>query len=182
MNVSSPCPSARLTCRDLRLVTPKISAKLRLASEVASPFELVANSSQVRLGKEELLLALVPDLERQAADDDHASLLSCFERTVSTPTEVGNRYQRLAKAVDFVVALGNDLGTRNGIFHGPIEPTDALCAERSVVVITPQFSPALLARVAGGDERDRRYAFALVYDGGQVTRAARMLMSHIEVR
>ena len=51
----------------------------------ATPFELVANSSQIRTGNEELMLALTLDLERQAADNEHACLLSCFEHTVTAP-------------------------------------------------------------------------------------------------
>ncbi len=147
----------------------------------STPFELVANSSQVRNGSEELLLALTLDLERQAADHDHSCLLSAFERTVNAPGEIGNRYERLAENIRFVVALGEDIGARGNVFQGTVDPTDALCGERAIVVLTPQFSAALLARMAGGDGRHREYAFSLIYDRGQVTRAARMLMGYIDV-
>ena len=147
----------------------------------STPFELVANSSQVRSGSEELLLALTLDLERQAADHEHSCLLSAFERTVNAPGEIGNRYERLAENIRFVVALGEDIGARGNVFQGTVDPTDALCGERAIVVLTPQFSAALLARMAGGDGRHREYAFSLIYDRGQVTRAARMLMGYIDV-
>lgn len=147
----------------------------------SSPFELVANSSQLRTGSEDLILALTLDLERQAQRHADACILSSFERNVTAPCEIGGRYEELSEVVDFAVALGDDLGARKGVFHGAVGPSEALSAERAIVVLTPQFSAALLARLAGGNERDRQYAFALIYDRGQVTRAARMLMSHIDI-
>ncbi len=147
----------------------------------STPFELVANSSQVRTASEGLILALSLDLERQAAAHDHAVILSSFEKTVSAPAAVAERYRALAKSVDFGVALGHDLGAIPGIFSGAVSATDPLSGERAIVVLTPQFSAALLARVAGGEGGDRMYAYALLYDRGQVTRAARMLTSYIDL-
>ncbi len=147
----------------------------------ATPFELVASSSQVRTGSEELILALTLDLERQAANHNSAVLLSSFEKTVSAPAAVAERYGILADKVDFVLALGHDLGSISKVFSGEVPSTDPLSGERAIVVLTPQFSAALLARVAGTDAGTRRYAYALLYDRGQVTRAARMLTCYVDL-
>lgn len=147
----------------------------------STPFELVANSSALRTGTEDLILALTLDLERQAAENVDAVILASFEKTVNAPGAVASRYEHLADELDFVVALGEDLGDMEGVFSGKVEPGDPLAAERAIVVLTPQFSAALLARVAGGTAGNREYAYALVYDRGQVTRAARMLTSHVEL-
>ena len=146
-----------------------------------TPFELVANSSSLRTGTEDLILALTLDLERQAAENVDAVVLSSFEKTVNAPAAIASRYEHLAEELDFVVALGEDLGEMNGVFTGDVDPGDPLEAERAVVILTPQFSAALLARVAGGEAGNREYAYALIYDRGQVTRAARMLTAHVEL-
>lgn len=146
-----------------------------------TPFELVANSSSLRTGTEDLILALTLDLERQAAENVDAVVLSSFEKTVNAPAAIASRYEHLAEELDFVVALGEDLGEMNGVFTGDVDPGDPLEAERAVVILTPQFSAALLARVAGGEVGNREYAYALIYDRGQVTRAARMLTAHVEL-
>lgn len=147
----------------------------------STPFELVANSSQVRTGTEDLMLALTLDLERQAQASANSLILSSFERTVGAPGAVASRYEDLADSCGFVVALGQDLGEMRGVFSGHVEASDALSGERSVVVMTPQFSAALLGRMAGGADGDRKYAYALIYDRGQVTRAARMLTSYVDL-
>ena len=147
----------------------------------STPFELVANSSALRTGTEDLILALTLDLERQAAENVDAVVLSSFEKTVNAPGAIASRYQHLAEELDFVVALGEDLGEMKDVFTGDVDPGDPLEAERAVVILTPQFSAALLARVAGGEEGNREYAYALIYDRGQVTRAARMLIAHVEL-
>lgn len=147
----------------------------------STPFELVANSSGLRTGTEDLILALTLDLERQAAENVDAVVLSSFEKTVNAPGAIASRYQHLAEELDFVVALGEDLGEMKDVFTGDVDPGDPLEAERAVVILTPQFSAALLARVAGGEEGNREYAYALIYDRGQVTRAARMLIAHVEL-
>ena len=95
--------------------------------------------------------------------------------------EILAAYEELAAELDFVVALGDDLGEMQNVFSGEVDGADALAAERAIVVLTPQFSAALLARVAGGEAGARQYAYALVYDRGQVTRAARMLTSYVEL-
>ncbi|MEM7285083.1 MAG: EAL domain-containing protein [Actinomycetota bacterium] len=146
-----------------------------------TPFELVANSSALRTGTEDLILALTLDLERQAAENVDAVVLSSFEKTVNAPAAIASRYEHLAEELDFVVALGEDLGEMHGVFTGDVDPGDPLEAERAVVILTPQFSAALLARVAGGEAGNREYAYALIYDRGQVTRAARMLTAHVEL-
>ena len=147
----------------------------------STPFELVANSSALRTGTEDLILALTLDLERQAAENVDAVVLSSFEKTVNAPGAIASRYQHLAEELDFVVALGEDLGEMKDVFTGDVDPGDPLEAERAIVILTPQFSAALLARVAGGEAGNREYAYALIYDRGQVTRAARMLIAHVEL-
>jgi EAL domain-containing protein (putative c-di-GMP-specific phosphodiesterase class I) len=147
----------------------------------STPFELVANSSQVRTCTEDLMLALTLDLERQAERSGNAVILSSFERTVGAPAAVASRYETLAETCGFVVALGEDLGEMQGVFSGNVEGSDPLSGERAIIVMTPQFSAALLGRMAGGSGNDRKYAYALIYDRGQVTRAARMLTGYVNL-
>ena len=78
----------------------------------STPFELVANSSQVRTGTEDLILALTLDLERQAAENVDAVILSSFEKTMNAPAAVASRYETLAEELDFVVAFAQKLHKR----------------------------------------------------------------------
>ncbi len=146
-----------------------------------TPFELVANSSQVRTGTEELMLALTLDLERQARNSPNSVILSSFERTIGAPAAIASRYEELAESCGFVVALGPDLHGMPGVFSGDVDAADKLAGEPAIVVMTPQFSAALIGRIAGGGDGDRSYAYALIYDRGQVTRAARMLTGYVEL-
>ena len=147
----------------------------------STPFELVANSSQVRTGTENLMLALTLDLKRQALRSGNAVILSSFERTVGAPAAVASRYEVLADRCGFVVALGEDLGKMRGVFSGDVEGSDPLSGERAIVVMTPQFSAALLGRMAGGSGNDGKYAYALIYERAQGTRAARMLTGYLNL-
>jgi EAL domain-containing protein (putative c-di-GMP-specific phosphodiesterase class I) len=151
------------------------------AETAHSPFELVANSLAVRTGRASLVEAFTLDLERQAATHDDAVILSSFERGVNGRRDIRDRYEVLAERSPFVVALGVSLGQMQGVYSGSADPAEALSGERAIVVLTPEFSAALLARVsASGSEGASEFAFALVYDRGLVTRAARLLIEHID--
>jgi EAL domain-containing protein (putative c-di-GMP-specific phosphodiesterase class I) len=150
------------------------------AETANSPFELVANSLSTRTGPASLVEAFTLDLERQAASHPGSVVLSSFERGVSGRREIRDRYEALGETSSFVVALGVSLGQMQDVYSGGADPAEALSGERAIVVLTPHLSAALLARVAADNDGDREFAYALVYDRGLVTRAARLLIEHIE--
>ena len=63
----------------------------------------------------------------------------------------------------------------------PLAPDDPLIGEWDVVVLTPHFAAALLARDLGDDGPDleRSFEYALTYRRDVVVRAASALMSRV---
>ena len=127
-----------------------------------------------------MLQALSFDLEQQAASHPDAVILSNFEEGISGASAIKNRYEALARTCPFVVGLGADLPPMDEVHGGEADHSDPLRNERAVVVLTPHFSAALLARHSGEPGSGDEYTFAITYDRGLATRAARMLIAHVE--
>lgn len=153
-------------------------------ADALTPFQLVAGTAEVRTGRKDLLLALSMDLERQAAVVGGACILSSFQRAyqLGLPTRI--RYERLAASASFVVALGRGLSPSPlpGVFGGDLADDDPIVDEWDVVVLSPHFSAALLARDLGdtdAPEADRRFDFVLTNDRSTVVRSARLMMARV---
>ena len=71
-----------------------------------------------------------------------------------------------------------------GVRGAPLSSDDPLCEEWDIVVLSPHFAAALIARECeGGEVRtgdERRFEFVLTYDRATVIRAAASLMSRVD--
>jgi DICT domain-containing protein len=111
-------------------------------------------------------------------------VLATFQKASHFAPSTARRYLRLAEAVGFVAAVGEGvpLEPAAGVRGAQLGPADAVIGEWDVVVLSPHFAAALLAReLSEGDVADmeRTFEFALTYDRDVVMAAAHSLMSRI---
>lgn len=156
-----------------------------VASPAATPFEAVAPGRDVRRADKRLLLAMSVHLEHQMDRvGPGAIILSAFQEAERFTPATLRRYERLARASSFVVALGVGMPARPalGVRGARLSPTDPLSGEWGVVVLGPHFAGALVAVDLGdyGRDMDRRFDYALTYDRPTVVEAALALTSRVE--
>ena len=131
-----------------------------------------------------MLLALSRQLEAEAeALSAESVVLATFqEASFFTPITRG-RYERLARGSALVGALGVGMDSipAPGVRGGQIAPDDPLRGEWDVVVISPHFAGAFVARDLGsrGADLDREFEFSMSYDRDLVLQAARMLLERV---
>lgn len=157
------------------------------AEPCATPYELIANSTHVRHCDGGLLRAMTLDIEQQAHHSSDACLLVATSPAGIERRSVRTRYQTLAEQLEFVGVVGTNIGRVAGAQTGIISDDEPLSREHVVVLLTPTVAVALLARVAGhaaasSDEADdRQYAYVMTHDRGLVTRAARLVVNHLDL-
>ena len=149
----------------------------------ASPFHCLPDTAEPRVSSKRLLVQVSKHLERQAADIGvGAMVLATFQHDDHFTAATRARYRELAVAVGFVGAFARDLAAApvEGVRGGDLSVGDPVAEEWDIVVLTPHFAAALLAReVTRGRpavDADRQFAFVLTYDRATVTAAARSLM------
>jgi diguanylate cyclase (GGDEF)-like protein/PAS domain S-box-containing protein len=155
-----------------------------------TPFAVVheARGGTVAEATKRLLLPMSHHLEHRAQRiGEGAVVLSAFQEARHFTPATARRYEALARRASLVAAFGIGLSDEpvHGVRGARLEDDDALAGEWSVIVLGPHFAGALVARDLGDadvDERDRRFAFATVYDRALVIAAARTLMSRIAPR
>ncbi|MEU2347718.1 EAL domain-containing protein [Modestobacter sp. NPDC049651] len=153
----------------------------------ASPFACLPDEVPLRTAPKALLIELSKQLERQAMRlGETCVVASAFQEARHVTPSTRARYRDLVDRVGFVAALGEGLSAEPlpGVRGAELAPDDPVRGEWDVVVLSPHFSAALLARDLGDDgpDRDRRFAFALTYDRDVVVRAARALLSRVAPR
>ncbi|WP_308123632.1 sensor domain-containing phosphodiesterase [Modestobacter marinus] len=153
------------------------------AGEV-SPFACLPETVVVREAPKTLLIELSKQLERQAMRlGETCVVAAAFQEARHVTPSTRQRYRDLVERVGFVCALGEGLPVEPlpGLRGADLAPGDPVRGEWDIVVLSPHFSAALLARDLGDDGPDleRRFAFALTYGRGTVVRAARALMSRV---
>jgi diguanylate cyclase (GGDEF)-like protein/PAS domain S-box-containing protein len=153
-----------------------------------TPFAVVAavrGEAGVGEATKRLLLPMSHHLEHRAQRiGEGAVILSAFQDARHFTPATARRYEALARRASLVAAFGVGLPAEpvHGVRGAELDAGDALAGEWSVVVLGPHFAGALVARDlgdAGVAERDRRFAFATVYDRALVIAAARTLLSRI---
>ncbi|MCZ2810865.1 EAL domain-containing protein [Modestobacter sp. VKM Ac-2979] len=152
--------------------------------ELVSPFACLPARVPVREAPKALLIELSKQLERQALRlGETCVVASTFQEARHVTPATRLRYRDLVERVGFVAALGEDLPVEPmpGLRGADLAPGDPVRGEWDVVVLSPHFSAALLARDLGDDGPDmaRRFAFALTYERDTVVRAARALLSRV---
>jgi PAS domain S-box-containing protein len=153
------------------------------AGEV-SPFACLPEAVAVREAPKALLIELSKQLERQAMRlGETCVVAAAFQEARHVTPSTRQRYRDLVERVGFVCALGEGLPVEPlpGLRGADLAPGDPVRGEWDIVVLSPHFSAALLARDLGDDGPDleRRFAFALTYERDTVVRAARALMSRV---
>ncbi len=169
---------ARLHCEPLHLLRD-----LEPPSR-STPFERVARGFPTRTARKSQLLGMSHHLERQAVElPAPPLLLAAFEHADFFTPATRKRYSRYARLGPLVAALGVGLDHEPapGVRGAPLDPADPLAAEWTVVVLSPHFAGALIARDLGDDGRDedRLFEFVLTHDRHRVTEAARCLIDRI---
>jgi hypothetical protein len=156
----------------------------RQTPRASTPFERVARQRDLRRGDKRLLLALSQQLEAEAeALGGETVVLSTFQEAVFFTEATRRRYIALGEQAGIVGVLGVGLEDEPapGVRGAALHPADPLRGEWDVIVVSPRFCGAFVARDLGDDGADmaRRFEFFVTYDRELVHSAAIPLMSRI---
>jgi EAL domain-containing protein (putative c-di-GMP-specific phosphodiesterase class I) len=149
-----------------------------------TPFELVARERELRRGDKRLLMALSRQLEIRAETlGEETVVLASFQDVRFFTEATRRRYMRLGGATALVGALGMGMPPEPaaGVRGADLDRTDPLRGEWDVIVISPSFAGAFVARDLGdtGPDADRRFDFYVTYDRALVRSAAVPLLARI---
>ena len=152
-----------------------------------TPFDLVGHRLATRVARKSQLLAMSHHLERQAVEQPIPPLLlAAFEDAAFFTAATERRYTRYAEICPLVAAFGTGLPVEAapGVRGAHIDTADPLSNEWTVIVLSPHFAGALIARDLGDPRSapDRRFEFAITHDRQKVTTAARCLVERITAR
>jgi EAL domain-containing protein (putative c-di-GMP-specific phosphodiesterase class I) len=164
-------------------VEPSPAAQLR----EQSPFACLPSGVALKRSPKGLLIELSKQLEREAVRlGETCVVVSAFQHSRHFTADTALRYGELAQRTGFVCALGEGLSTEPlpGVRGADLAADDPMRGEWDIVVLSPHFSTALLARDLGdtGPERDRMFEYALTYQRPTVVRAAQSLLSRVAPR
>jgi EAL domain-containing protein (putative c-di-GMP-specific phosphodiesterase class I) len=166
---------------------PDLPARTPASGSQGTPFELISGSRRVRRGgrgDKRLLTALARQLEGEAMTlAGEVVVISTFQDRRFFDPATRRRYERIAQRAALVGAVGVGMGVAPGVGvrGADLEPEDALRDEWNVIVISPHFSGAFVARDLGDDGRDieRRFDYFLTYDRELVADSATRLLPRI---
>lgn len=152
-----------------------------------SPFSCLPPTTVLKKSSKRLLIELSKHLEREAMRiGDTCVVASTFQRSEHFTPATALRYRQLVERTGFVCALGQGLSSEPvpGLRGATLDASDPVRGEWDVVVLSPHFGTALLARDLGdtGPELDRMFEYALTYQREVVTRAAHGLLSRVAPR
>ncbi len=150
----------------------------------ASPFACLRPGVSLRRGPARLLAEISKHLEREAMRLGPACVVvSTFqdESRLTEPTR--RRYESLAGTAGLVCVLGRGVDPEpvRGVRGAGLGADDPLQGEWDVVVLSPHFAAALLARDRGrvASDPERSYDYAVTFDRQTVVRAAHGLLRHL---
>ncbi|HEY8533590.1 MAG TPA: EAL domain-containing protein [Micromonospora sp.] len=151
---------------------------------VPTPFETVAAVRPVSRTTKELLIPISRYLENKADESlEPPVLLACFQHERHFTPAVAQRFSRLARHAPFIAVLAAGLTAEPapGVRGTPLATDDRLCGEWNVIVVSPHYAAALVARDLGDDGADaeRRFDYVITHDRSLVLEAARSLMRWI---
>jgi EAL domain-containing protein (putative c-di-GMP-specific phosphodiesterase class I) len=149
-----------------------------------SPFACLPSGTTRRRAGKRLLIELSKHLEEQACAHGRTAILAAtFQQADFFTPRTAARYARLVEQTAFVCAIGEDLPVEPipGVRGAHLDPADPVRGEWDVIVVTPHFAAALLARDLGdeGPDLERTFEYALTYDRTTVTRAACALLERV---
>jgi EAL domain-containing protein (putative c-di-GMP-specific phosphodiesterase class I) len=154
------------------------------AHVAGTPFGLVGRHLRTRVARKSQLMAMSRHLEGQAVEQPIPPLLfAAFEDVAFFTADTERRYARYARTCPLVAAFGVGLPEEAapGVRGADLDPSDPLTDEWTVIVLSPHFAGALIARDLGDPRgaEDRRFEFAVTHDRQRVTTAARCLVERI---
>jgi EAL domain-containing protein (putative c-di-GMP-specific phosphodiesterase class I) len=149
-----------------------------------SPFDCLAPGTPLRRAGKRLLIELSKQLEQEAiARGETAIIAAAFQEARHFTVRTAERYRQLVEETAFVSVFGEGLVSAPipGVRGAPLAGDDPLLREWDVIVLTPHFAAALLARDLGdsGPDLERTFEYALTYRRDVVVRAARALISRV---
>jgi EAL domain-containing protein (putative c-di-GMP-specific phosphodiesterase class I) len=149
-----------------------------------TPFEIVSAVREVARTTKSLLLPMSRHLEEQAlSGGEMLVILGCFQDAERFTHRTKMRYSALASRTALTAALGVGLPEfpAPGVRGIRFDADDRLHNEWNVLVIGPHFAAGLVAMDCGddGDDRERRFDYAITHDRQLVLAAARALMHWI---
>jgi len=169
---------------------PQAGLELRRSGEpstselASSPFAALPEGTTLVCSPKRLLIQLSKQLEREAARlGDTCVVLAAFQQARHFTEATAVRYRELADRTAFVCALGEGLPVEPlaGVRGADLRSDDPVRGEWDIVVLSPHFCTALLARDLGdgGPDLDRRFEYALTYRRDVVVDAAQALMARV---
>lgn len=149
-----------------------------------SPYELAVRRHAPHQAGKDLLIALSQRLERTAgAAGSSAMVLAAFQTARHFTPATAQRYAALAETSTLVVVAASGLtDVPAGVSLAPLDPSDPLVDEWTVLVLAPTMSAMLAARdlhSRGVGERDRQFDYVLSYDRDLVAHAARSVLTRV---
>jgi EAL domain-containing protein (putative c-di-GMP-specific phosphodiesterase class I) len=147
----------------------------------ATPFEIVAERREPETGDRHLLRHISNFLEDQAPKEPPVVVLSCLGHARHLSGATLERYRRIGASAIFAGVLAEGLTPEMapaGARATPLHPRDRLCQEWDVLVVSPHFTGALVAREHddGSGEPHQHFDYAVTYDRSLVVTAARALL------
>ncbi|WP_432540615.1 diguanylate cyclase domain-containing protein [Kineococcus sp. SYSU DK002] len=154
---------------------------------LTSPFAALPPGTVLRRSAKPLLIEVSKQLEREARRlGDTCVVASTFQEARHFTPATRSRYRDLADGVGFVAAVGEGLpeSPLPGVRGATLAAGDPVRGEWDVVVLSPHFAAALLARDLGdeGPDREREFEYALTYDRDVVVAAMHSLLSRVAPR
>jgi diguanylate cyclase (GGDEF)-like protein/PAS domain S-box-containing protein len=173
-------PATRFPVGELALPAPADDA----AGVRPSPFNCLPDGTPLRRSPKRLLVELSKQLERQAMRLGETCVVAAtFQEARHFTPATALRYRDLVARTGFVCALGEDLPLEPvpGVRGAALSADDPIRGEWDVVVVSPHFSAALLARDLGdeGPDMERMFEYALTYRRDTVVAAAHSLLSRV---
>lgn len=168
-----PRPRRPLELHGLENVTP-----------VGSPYEMATSRHPAVRAPVDLLIALRRELEEGVEQMQGLAvvLLTCLDPR-NTPRELAEHYAGLAAHARFAGALGAGMPAElvPGLRGTRVAAGDPVAREASLVVVSPHFAAALVARERDDARPDegRAFDYVLSYDRTLVVEIARSLMFRV---
>ena len=152
--------------------------------DLISLFPWLAHSRMLRPGKKDFLVQLSNYLEDRAADAGPSTIvLSTFQDAVNLTPSVIRRYEELATRCALVAVIGRSMPDDPipGVRGGTVPAGHPLAREWHVVVLSPDYAAALLAREDGVDaDGNSVMQYVLTHDRELVCTAARTLIAYVD--
>lgn len=150
-----------------------------------TPYEVLSTTITPQRADKRHLTHISAHLEQRSATDGHASiLLAGFQNSAFFTTRKQSRYRQLAMANALTIVLADGLTPRSEpTYHvGPLPPGSALGQEWVVIVLSPHFAAALVARDCGdtGPNAQRQFDFVYTHDRDAVINAARSFIQDLD--